>query len=274
MSVKVQSYVWEHSKQKSSRLLLLIAIADNANDDGFAWPSQSTLAKKVRTTKRNVQLLCNQLEDAGELIIYNRVSESQDEQHFSNVYQIVLPGEHALPIDLRGIFKRHVGRGSVENFARGSEKSNTRVAKTTTSEPSIEPSEKDSSPDGGKPRSEWYDAIFEVWKYTGAINGAMQKMLQGTSNRAGWKETNLEIPLTSADALLRWARWYRATQLNGRSDLNMLEERLKIQSSIHYWQTVAGMPDAPAGAPRGAFETNGAVPADDFDTMLDFMGIN
>lgn len=134
------SHVWEHSKQKNTRLLLLLAIADNANDNGFAWPSQATLAKKTRMTKRNVQLLSEKLEDAGELIIYNRVSETDDQQHYSNVYQIPLPGDHALPAELRGVFKRHVGRGSVENFTRGSENANTTVAKTTTSEPSLEPS--------------------------------------------------------------------------------------------------------------------------------------
>lgn len=136
-----------------------------------------------------------------------------------------------------------------------------------------EKKEKDSSPDGGKRTNEWYDAIFAIWKYTGAMNGAMQKMLQGTSKRKGWQEYNLSIPLASAEELLKWARWYRATQLGGRSDLNMLEERLKIQSSIHYWQTIAGMPDAPAKPAQDTLFSDAPVPADDFDTMLKFMGV-
>jgi len=38
MSIKVMSYVWEASKAKGSELLLLLAIADHAADDGYCWP--------------------------------------------------------------------------------------------------------------------------------------------------------------------------------------------------------------------------------------------
>jgi hypothetical protein len=50
--------VWEHSRHKGSALLLLLAIADHAHDDGSgAWPSVAHLARKVRMSERQVQRL-------------------------------------------------------------------------------------------------------------------------------------------------------------------------------------------------------------------------
>lgn len=67
MSIKVSSQIWEHSKQSGGKLLVLLAIADFARDDGYAFPAVSTLAKKARMTKRNVQLCLVKLCEAGEL---------------------------------------------------------------------------------------------------------------------------------------------------------------------------------------------------------------
>jgi Helix-turn-helix domain len=67
MSIRVQSKVWEHSKFDGTALNLLLAIADFADDDGFAYPSIETLAKKIRRKERRTQSLIRQLEIAGEL---------------------------------------------------------------------------------------------------------------------------------------------------------------------------------------------------------------
>ena len=68
MSIKVMTLVWEHSRHKSSALLLLLAIADHAHDDGGgAFPAVGTLAKKVRMSTRQVQRLLETLDKSGEL---------------------------------------------------------------------------------------------------------------------------------------------------------------------------------------------------------------
>lgn len=77
MSVRVMSYVWELSQAKGSQLLLLLAIADYAGDDGLAWPGLETLAHKSRLSKRQVIRIVQELENMGELYIlkglrYNR----------------------------------------------------------------------------------------------------------------------------------------------------------------------------------------------------------
>lgn len=73
MSIRIMTDVWEHSEAKGTELLLLLAIADYANDEGRAWPSLSTLGKKCRVGVRHVVRLMHQLEDRGEIKIMRRV---------------------------------------------------------------------------------------------------------------------------------------------------------------------------------------------------------
>lgn len=86
-----------------------------------------------------------------------------------------------------------------------------------------------------RPPNAWYDTVKAVWGFTQSYNGEMQKMLQGTSTRNGFKEYNLDPGLTPED-LRAWAAWYRRTELRGDPNLNMLEDRMKIQSSITAWR--------------------------------------
>lgn len=67
MSIALMSAIWKASPAKGSGLLLLLAIADFANDDGVAYPAIATLAAKTRLSERNVQYLLRQLEEEGEL---------------------------------------------------------------------------------------------------------------------------------------------------------------------------------------------------------------
>ena len=69
MSLKAMSHVWEHSEQRGSRLLMLLAIADFADDHGIAYPGIERLARKTRMSERNAQMTLRALEQAGELLI-------------------------------------------------------------------------------------------------------------------------------------------------------------------------------------------------------------
>ena len=48
MSVRMIAAVWDRSAHAGNALLMLLAIADFADDEGRAFPSVSTLAKKCR----------------------------------------------------------------------------------------------------------------------------------------------------------------------------------------------------------------------------------
>jgi hypothetical protein len=80
-----------------------------------------------------------------------------------------------------------------------------------------------------------YDAIKDVWGYTAARNGQMAQLLTGTATKKGYVEYNLDQPVTP-DELRQWAAWYRKTALGADEKLNMVEELIKVQSSITRWQ--------------------------------------
>ena len=85
MSIKAMAAVWEYSEQSGSSLLMLLAIADYAHDDGTnAWPSLATLARKTRMTRGNVIRTIKKLEKASEIHV-NR----NGGKHKSNEYSIL-----------------------------------------------------------------------------------------------------------------------------------------------------------------------------------------
>jgi hypothetical protein len=84
--------VWAQSQHKGSALLLLLAIADNANEDGVAWPSQETLAAKTRMSARQIRRLTDQFIESGELA----VEERRNGRSTRLVYRFASPGQDVL----------------------------------------------------------------------------------------------------------------------------------------------------------------------------------
>jgi len=74
MSVRWITCVWEDSPYEGRRLLLHLALADFANDEGFCFPSQKTLAVKARTTESWVSLSIKQMVKDGYLKIVDKGS--------------------------------------------------------------------------------------------------------------------------------------------------------------------------------------------------------
>lgn len=70
MSIRVQNWVWEHSETTGNDRLVLLAIADEADDDGTnAYPSIERLASKVRVNRATILRSITRLEDLGELAV-------------------------------------------------------------------------------------------------------------------------------------------------------------------------------------------------------------
>jgi hypothetical protein len=68
MSLKVMTEVWESSSAKGGARLVLLALADFANDQGYCYPSICTLAVKSALSERNVQVILRDLERCGEVV--------------------------------------------------------------------------------------------------------------------------------------------------------------------------------------------------------------
>lgn len=66
MSVRVMTAVWELPLPDSEKIVLL-ALADCANDEGHCWPSMATLARKCSKSDRTVQAAIKSLVDSGHL---------------------------------------------------------------------------------------------------------------------------------------------------------------------------------------------------------------
>lgn len=65
MSVRVMGLVWEHGPEAPADRLMLLAIADNADDHGLAWPGVDRLAAKCCITRRSAQRALRRLEAEG-----------------------------------------------------------------------------------------------------------------------------------------------------------------------------------------------------------------
>jgi hypothetical protein len=88
MSVRVMSAVWEINLPDSEKLVLL-ALADAANDEGVCWPSMATLVRKCSKSDRTIQAAIKGLCAAGHLI--------RDERPGKGCLYTVTPRSHCTP---------------------------------------------------------------------------------------------------------------------------------------------------------------------------------
>lgn len=88
MSVDVVAWVFRHSEATGNDRLVLLAIADEADDDGTnAFPSIDRIALKARVPKRTVMRCLTRLEEAAALVV--RRPEVRGRGHF-NTYVVVM----------------------------------------------------------------------------------------------------------------------------------------------------------------------------------------
>ncbi|MBP8291734.1 MAG: helix-turn-helix domain-containing protein [Caldilineaceae bacterium] len=121
-----------------SALLMLLAIADHANDDGVCWPSISTLAEKARVKPRQAQNLITQLRESGELSV--RTGKGRNN---TSIYVVTIGEKGAIQ---RVIDRAEKVQSSAQNTQSSAENMQSSVIKHAIaiaydpSEPSIEPS--------------------------------------------------------------------------------------------------------------------------------------
>jgi hypothetical protein len=143
--------VWQHSKQSGGALVLLLAIADNAHDDGGgAYPSIDTLARKARMTGRNVNILLKALVVDGEIAI-----DPGAGPHGVNVYRVLLPGL-ATPENISPLKTFHPEKsdaGGVKNPARGGEAGFRGGVKEVSPKPSLNRQENHQGKPSGSERA-------------------------------------------------------------------------------------------------------------------------
>jgi len=65
MSIKIMTAVWDRKDLSSTQKLVLLSLADWANDEGLCWPSIDRLAIKTSMAGRSVQRIIRDLESMG-----------------------------------------------------------------------------------------------------------------------------------------------------------------------------------------------------------------
>lgn len=93
MSITIMSLVWKSDSTKASERLVLLALADMANDDGFCWPGFDHLARKCNLSRRFIIRIINALEAKG-LIQKDKRFDTRGDQT-SNMYRVMVGVNHS-----------------------------------------------------------------------------------------------------------------------------------------------------------------------------------
>ena len=91
MSIKLFSLVWDVQSLSQARKMLLLSLADNANDEGSAWPSVETIMRRTGfKSESGVRSAIKELESDGWLRKSSRSTKAANgrRQQGSNLYQI------------------------------------------------------------------------------------------------------------------------------------------------------------------------------------------
>jgi Helix-turn-helix domain len=92
MSVHVSSWVWDYADAEGNELLILLALADYANDEGVCWPGMKAVSKRCRCSTRTVQRSIENAVDQGVLTVRARMkSNGVPDTH---LYQFIKYLEH------------------------------------------------------------------------------------------------------------------------------------------------------------------------------------
>ena len=89
MSIAAMHWAW-HQALKPVPKLILMALADAADDQGVCWPSIPTVARKCCLSKRTIQRTLQDLVNGGWLQVEPRFRK--DGSRTSNSYRLALEG--------------------------------------------------------------------------------------------------------------------------------------------------------------------------------------
>ena len=88
MSIRVMTAVWDYGQGDTSAMLLQLALADPASDDGVSWPTIGELSRKSRLSERHVGRLLGEMVKDGRL----QRRKVQRSRLRISAYRVNLPG--------------------------------------------------------------------------------------------------------------------------------------------------------------------------------------
>jgi hypothetical protein len=167
----VISWVFDHSQTRGTDRLVLLAIADSAEDDGTnAWPGVEKIAAKAGVTRRGAQQAIARLRDAGLIGVEEQAGGPKDMRadRRPNRYSVVMAtGRTAVhPAAVDGA-KTTTGRGAPEG-SDGAKATTSRgeqpCALSVLKHPSLDPSQ------SIRPSRERFAEFYEAYpRHTGKL---------------------------------------------------------------------------------------------------------
>ena len=189
MSIRLMSMVFEAQSLTGTQKLVLLSLADHANDDGLSiYPSQATTARRTSLSEREVRRVLLELED---LTIIHKVKGAR--QHRSAEYTLDVAV-------LASLTPRADSESGLARPDSGSARpdSGSRESSLTIKEPSEEPSE--GAEKAPRPRDPLWDALVEV-------TGASTKRMTASVGKVK-KALLEESPPYSPEEVRAFGRWY------------------------------------------------------------------
>ena len=90
--------VWDFSRAQGGTLLVLLALADEARDNGRCYPSIDRIAHKSRMSARQVQRVLRILQDMGEIKVHIGAGMNAGGRGNTNEYEICVSPNHDLSL--------------------------------------------------------------------------------------------------------------------------------------------------------------------------------
>ncbi|MPZ66632.1 MAG: hypothetical protein GEU83_14350 [Pseudonocardiaceae bacterium] len=214
VSLKAMNWVWDHSPAAGTELLVLLAIADNADDTGAnAFPAAATLARKTRLDARTVRRVIRRLEDDGRLVVDRSVGgraanryavplttpshpvdnspnpgdEASTPLADCQGWQIATPGVGATP----GVAQlRHRRGGTATPPEPSYNRPRTPTPRAGSGTTAGADAETSPAGGGGEPVAEVFDALGPAWRLSPAQHARLAPGVAGAL-AAGWSPAAL-----------------------------------------------------------------------------------
>lgn len=99
MSVRIMAMVFDRYPNGSGEMLLALALADHAHDDGtHIYPSIKQLAKKTRQSERSVQYQLRKMEKSGWLLLENSGNGGRNMRRKYSINSLWIKGAEIAPL--------------------------------------------------------------------------------------------------------------------------------------------------------------------------------
>ena len=195
MSIKIMQWVWDEGPEEATEMLVLLALADIADDEGLCWPSVARIARKCRMSDRNARRIIRRLEDGGWLLTQEQRGRNQ-----TNRYTIQKPDKKI------GQFVR-ADKCDMENRTNATVKPDTAMSAEPSRTVSIEPSLfmcAEEEPSSSQQKSQNVDEAFERFWQAYPKEGRKSKKAVKDKFRRALKEADADQIIA---AVKRYAAW-------------------------------------------------------------------